>query len=167
MNMKKYIEKIRDNLIFVVEDNEIYSMMFDYILSKYRNFNVIRYTSAEECLQNIHMKPDIVILDYYLPQMNGLETLKQIKSYDPEIVVVALTGQDDINVVKRLLDAGVNKYFQKAKDPIEKICRTVDNMLLTIQAKKRDKERMRTIKNIGVIVLFFALAIILFYSIYY
>src|SRR5688572_24978389 len=128
--MKKYLDKIKENLIFLVEDNEMYSMVLDYILTKYRQCKVIRYNTAEECLHDINMNPDLVIMDYYLPQMNGLEAIKKIKQYNPEISVIALTGQNDIDVVKELLDAGVNKYFQKAKDPIEKVCKAIDNMLL-------------------------------------
>lgn len=164
--MDKRIEKVENNLIFVVEDNEIYSMMLDYMLTKYSNCKVKRYGTAEEFLNNLHMNPDIVILDYYLPQMNGLETLKQIKDYNPEIVVVALTGQNDISVVKEMLDAGVNKYFQKAKDPVDKICKTIDSMLFNVQAKKRDQERIRSVKKIAVTTALCAFAVILLYYIF-
>jgi DNA-binding NarL/FixJ family response regulator len=165
--MKKGVEENSNNLIFVVEDNEVYSMMFDYILTKYSQCNVRRFTSGEECMDNIHLNPDIVILDYYLPKMDGLSTLKQIKKFSSGILVMVLTGQDDINVVKQLLDANVDKYFQKAKDPVQKVCKTIDSALFNIQEKKHKREKERTIRNIGVIALFFALVIMALYSAYH
>lgn len=155
----------KDDLIFMVEDNETYSLMFDYLLTKYTNCNVKRFTSGEECIEHLKMNPQLVVLDYFLPQMNGLELLKKIKEYNPEIAVVVLTQQNDENVAKQLIDAGVDKYFHKGEDSFEKVCKAIDYQLLMLRVKKSNRERVRQTRIIGAILIASFLGIMIFYFI--
>lgn len=99
--------------IFIVEDNEIYSTMLDYILSKDSIYHFVSFRSGEECLKNLYLNPDIIILDYGLPGMNGLDTLLEIKKYNPNIHVVILTSNKDVNVAVKLLKAGADDHILK------------------------------------------------------
>ena len=81
--------------VFIVEDNDMHSMMMDYLLSKENSFQIIRFKSGEECLQKLYVHPDIIILDYGLPGMNGMQTFEQIKKYDSNIPVVVVTESRD------------------------------------------------------------------------
>src|SRR4051812_38511831 len=99
--------------IFIVEDNEIYSMMLDYILSKDSIYEFVNFKSGEECLANLHLNPDIIILDYGLPGMNGYETLLEIKKYNPNIHVVFLSNNEDKKLAKKLLRSGADYYVLK------------------------------------------------------
>ena len=88
--------------IFIVEDNEIYSMMLDYILSKDTIYKFVNFKSGEECLANLYLNPDIIILDYSLPGINGHETLVKIKAYNPKIHVIFLSDNNDKKLKKKL-----------------------------------------------------------------
>ena len=61
--------------VFVVEDNELYSLMIDHKLKDIGNYHITTFTSGEDCLKNLYLEPDVIILDYYLTGMTGLETL--------------------------------------------------------------------------------------------
>src|SRR3954469_17172291 len=99
--------------IFIVEDNELYSVMLDYILSKDSIFNFVSFSSGEECIKNLYLNPDIIILDYGLPGMNGYETLLAIKKHNPNIHVIMLSSNTDKLLIEKILNAGADDYIQK------------------------------------------------------
>jgi DNA-binding NarL/FixJ family response regulator len=59
------------------------------------------------------LKPDVVVLDVSMPEMNGLAATRVIKETQPEIAVVALTRHGDEAYVKELLSAGASGYILK------------------------------------------------------
>lgn len=99
--------------IFIVEDNELYSMMLDYILSKDSIYQFVSFNSGEECIKNLYLNPDVIILDYGLPGMNGYETLLEIKKHNPHIHVVILSNNTDTRLAVKLLKAGADDYVLK------------------------------------------------------
>lgn len=103
----------RNKQIFIVEDNEIYSMMLDYIFSKDSTYKFVSFKSGEECLNNLYMNPDIVILDYSLPGMNGYETLKEIKKRNSNTHVVILSNNTSPEIAESLISAGADDYILK------------------------------------------------------
>lgn len=132
-------------LIFIVEDNEMYSTMLDYILSKENTHQFIRFSSGEKCMENIYLNPDVVILDYGLPGMDGLETLFNIKKYSANIPVIILTGNKNLSVAKKLLDSGAFDYIYKEDaDVVSLIIATMNNALsISKQVHNTRKERKR------------------------
>jgi DNA-binding NarL/FixJ family response regulator len=59
------------------------------------------------------LRPDIVILDLSMPELNGLEATRQILKADPKIRVLILTQYDTDQVVREVLDAGARGYLLK------------------------------------------------------
>jgi DNA-binding NtrC family response regulator len=123
------------NLIFIVEDNEMYSFFLDFTLSNKSTCRFIRFKTGEECIENLYLNPMMVILDYSLPGINGEETLKKIKEYNSEIPVVIHTGNKDVHVALKLLKDGASNYILKEGDAIPEIEKIV-NVILE-QTKKR------------------------------
>lgn len=99
--------------IFIVEDNEVYSMMLDYLLSKNSVFRFFCFPTGEECLRNLHLHPYMVILDYGLPGLNGYETMLAIKKKDPGVHVVVLTTNEDYELAAKFFKAGADDYILK------------------------------------------------------
>lgn len=67
-----------------------------------------------ECLDTLEtLKPDIVILDINMPNMNGVETLGKIKSEYENMKVLILTMHDEIEYLIRTMDLGANGYILK------------------------------------------------------
>src|ERR1700751_1877795 len=87
--------------VFIVEDNRIYSMVLDYVLSKDSVYKFSSFQSGEECVANLDQDPDIVILDYMLPGMNGYETLLAIKKHNPKIHVLILSSIRDEKLARK------------------------------------------------------------------
>lgn len=62
----------------------------------------------------VSMKPDIVLLDIGMPNLNGLEAAKQILTNSPEVAILILTMHDSDNVVREVLRAGARGYLLKS-----------------------------------------------------
>lgn len=70
--------------------------------------------------------PDLVLLDIFMPQMDGYETIDYIKKeFDLPIIVVTAGGSETINKIK---NKGIKNYIQKPIDP-KKFHREIDNCL--------------------------------------
>jgi DNA-binding NtrC family response regulator len=78
------------------------------------------FVSGELCMENISQNPDVIILDYHLNSINkdainGLETLKRIKAFDPEIPVIMLSSQDKIEVAVNCMKHQAFDYIVKSE----------------------------------------------------
>ena len=67
-------------------------------------FNLVTLTSAEEMLENIAViEPDIILLDINLPDMNGIEGCRKLREAYPDIPVIIITAELDVQ--ERLIDS--------------------------------------------------------------
>ena len=114
--------------VFLVEDSQAYSVMLDYKLQDIANYRFTIFESAEEVFENLYLNPDCIILDYYLPGMNGLDALKHIKSKQPNIPVIVLTSQEDVQVALDVIKAGAAEYISKNKLVVENLCETINKI---------------------------------------
>src|SRR6478735_5264628 len=99
--------------IFIVENDRMYINMLDYIFSKDFSYRFVNYKTGEECLDNMHLNPDIVVIDYSLPGINGYETLLEIKKHHPHVYVLVLLSDKDEKLPSELFEAGADDYILK------------------------------------------------------
>ena len=137
-------EKIK---IFIVEDNEVYTMMLneqlkgvlsDYYLTEFSSldYSLITFTSGKECIKNLHLNPDVIILDYYLEAENGLDVLKAIKKENPKIPVMILSKEKDLHIVKKLMDEGAANYIIKEQGDYIEVKNAIFKILKYLEDKK-------------------------------
>lgn len=82
-----------------------------------RDYEVETANNALEALGLIHTyKPDVVILDLRISNIDGIETLKTIKKYDKSIEVIMLTGHGDVKSVEEGMKSGAFEYIMKPVD---------------------------------------------------
>ena len=122
--------------IFVVEDDEWYSRLLVHTLSLNPDYEIQSFGTGKDCLANLHQEPDIITLDYRLPDMKGLEVLKQIKEINEDIQIILISEQIDIEVVVTLLQHGAYDYIVKSKDIRERLLNTVNNIRQGSNLKK-------------------------------
>ncbi|HET6991878.1 MAG TPA: response regulator, partial [Bacteroidia bacterium] len=102
-------------IFFVDDDPNQLTMVVDY-LSKFKYINLKTFSSGEECLKNLSLKPQVIFLDYNFDKAgnqakNGIQVLKEIKDADPSIEVVMLSGQDKIEVAVNTMKYGAFDYI--------------------------------------------------------
>jgi DNA-binding NtrC family response regulator len=153
MNSKEHIKEIGDSRVFIVEDNDMHSLMMDYLLSKDSMAHIKKFRSGEECIENLGLKPDVVILDYGLPGINGMQTFMEIKKHDPEIPVIVVTENRDRHVAEKFLSAGVYDYIQKDEDAFEQVSKVTDSILNIMAQKEAKVEHRQSMIFIGSVLL--------------
>ena len=112
--------------ILVVEDNEDNLYLIKFILQK-SGYKVIEARSGAEGVElAVQEKPDLIIMDVQLPDINGLEATRKIRASeaDGEVPIIALTSYAMIGDRERFLAAGCTSYIEKPINPetfVEKI----------------------------------------------
>ncbi|PBQ32830.1 response regulator [Sphingobacteriaceae bacterium] len=118
--------KNKSKLIFVVEDNTLYAKSLEVFLkTKFENIEVKLFPVGELALDNLHMKPDYIVVDYFLNGQyddaeDGFSILIDIKTKDPKAKVILLSAQQDIKIALAVKDSG-SMYVVKDDDAFENI----------------------------------------------
>ena len=139
--------KVKTSKIFVVEDDEWYRRLLVHNLSMNPDYEIKAFETGKACLNSLHELPDVVTLDYRLPDMKGLEVLKQIKATNEDIQVILISEQDDIEVVVDLLKHGAYDYIVKSKDIRERLLNTVNNISKEFKLKDEIRSLRQEVKK--------------------
>lgn len=123
--------------IFIVEDNDWYNKLLVHNLSLNPDFVVRSFFNAKDFLKEISKNPDVVTVDYRLPDMDGEALLKKIKDFNPEIEVIVISEQSEIETAVDLLKAGAYDYLVKTKDIRDRLLNTINNIRKNEGLKKR------------------------------
>lgn len=105
--------------ILIVEDNEHNMYLISFILEK-NGYETIKAVNGEEGFQlAIKEKPDIIIMDIQLPDINGLEVTKRIRAskVDSKIPIIAITSFAMSGDREKALGEGCTGYIEKPINP--------------------------------------------------
>jgi DNA-binding response OmpR family regulator len=110
---------------FIVDDDPTFVKILENTLNQAEFTPFESYVSGEECLANINRKPRIVLLDFSLGGLNGLDVLKSIKKKSPKTDVIMLTAVEDDMVKQKCFEAGATNYINKDPDGIDRLQKEV------------------------------------------
>lgn len=122
--------------IFIVEDDEWYSEFLIYHLTLNPDYEVKKFRTAKDFLGALAENPNIVTLDYTLPDMTGSDVLKRIKDYNNDIQVLIISGQEDVSTAVELLKQGAYDYIVKNEDARNRILSVVNNIRQNLELKE-------------------------------
>jgi DNA-binding NtrC family response regulator len=145
----------KNPLIFVVEDNQMYNKLVVSYLKTNKFSNVESYLSGEEALNNMDKNPDIVIQDYLLDGMTGIEVLIKAKKTNPNVEFIFLSGQDSIDIAINSMKYGAYDYIVKDQMALQKMVNKIhkiDSVTELVKTNKRYKIGV-TLFFIGLIIL--------------
>jgi CheY-like chemotaxis protein len=98
--------------VMVIDDSIVIRKMIEIALEE-EDFNIVTAISGKEGLETIEKeKPNIVILDMMLPDMNGIEVLKTIKT-EKNLPVIMLSGKDSPQLIETAKEFGVDDFLPK------------------------------------------------------
>lgn len=109
--------------IFLIEDDDIYAEFIKKALSQNSDYKINTFSSAEEALSAVNGQlPDVMIIDYRLPGMSGIELYEKIKEkISDKNKVIMLSALDDGNMVLSFIQKGVRDYVIKDENVIESL----------------------------------------------
>jgi two-component system cell cycle response regulator DivK len=105
--------------ILVVEDNEQNRYLMEYMLEQNGYAVVMAHSGSEAIAMAVGEKPDLILMDIQLPDMDGLEVTRRIRASgaDGKIPIVAVTSFALTGDREKALAAGCNGYIEKPIDP--------------------------------------------------
>ena len=120
---------------FVYDDERTIRNILKKTLQK-EGIEVLTFENAKNAVENIQKeKPDIVFLDIFLGEDNGLEVLEKISALEEKPYVVMISGRDDYNYIIEAMKLGAYDYIPKPFD-ISKIRKIVSELSNIIETKK-------------------------------
>ncbi len=122
--------------IFIAEDDKWYSQILQYHLSLNMDYEVCVYGTGGDLLSALDKNPDIVTIDYSLPDMNGEELLGKILQENPNVPVIAISGQEDVSTAINLLRKGAYDYIVKNEETKERLWNTILNIKDHLEVKQ-------------------------------
>jgi len=122
--------------LFVVEDDPFYGELLKRHLQLNPDNDVFLFANGKECLENLHLQPDFISLDYRLPDMSGFDVMKKVQLEYPDLPIVIVSGQEDVKTALALLKEGAYDYFVKDNDTKDRLWNLVN--------KLREKEKLKT-----------------------
>jgi CheY-like chemotaxis protein len=102
--------------VLVVDDEpEVRQVLLEFLSS--RGYDVTAASGGVEALAFVESeKPDLVLLDVAMPDMDGVETLRRIVAINPDLAVIMVTANANIGVTSKLLALGAVDYVPKPFD---------------------------------------------------
>ena len=116
--------------VFVVDDDEMMAMALEDHLTRNTLHEIHVFSTGEDCIKNLRLQPDIIILDYNLNSVSkeaadGMKILEAIKKLNRQIPVVLFSSQDAYSVALQSINKGATQYViknEEAFDNIVEIC---------------------------------------------
>ena len=103
--------------ILIVEDEPSVAIAFQHVLGKSLEYNYLVeiMTSGEEALEAAKKSGpyDVILLDYFLPGMNGADFLKAFRTVDQQTVIIVISGGQDYKIVHDVFKLGADEFFSK------------------------------------------------------
>ncbi|WP_216829472.1 response regulator [Alkalihalobacterium elongatum] len=108
-------DRKRDIQVLLVEDDPMVQEVNRMFIEKVDGFSVVGVASSGELgkQQVEKLKPDLVLLDVYMPGIDGVELIKQLREELVDVDIIAVTAANDTTTVKTLLRYGVVDYVVK------------------------------------------------------
>lgn len=117
--------------IAVAEDQVLFRECFVANIRTFPNINVIAEAGNGkeliEKLRSLEIKPDIVLLDLSMPEMNGLETTKYLREHLPDMRIIVLSVHGDERYVVSMVQHGVNGYLAKDAE-LETVYKAIESV---------------------------------------
>ncbi len=109
--------------VLVVDDDQRLLRMLQRTLA-YEGFHVVTAANGEEALAQVDTcHPELIILDWMMPKMDGLEVMQQLRAENNTVFILMLTARDALENRVEGLESGADDYLTKPFAPAELVAR--------------------------------------------
>ena len=132
--------------IFLIDDEKYCLHLYTRYLEALGFTQVQSFSDSAESLNQLTLKPDLIFLDYNMDNLNGIDILRKIKRFDPNILVVFISGQEDINIAVNALKYGALDYITKDTFDAARIKLCLEKVLQIREMIRNKRKRSRVTK---------------------
>lgn len=135
--------------ICLVDDDMMCLTLYQQFLKQLGYTSIEIFDNGHDCLDNLEkINPAIVFLDYNMEEMNGIDVLKKIRQFNPNIVVVFISGQEDVEVAVNAMRQGAVDYIVKASLNTERMKEIMEKLEPMIPEKAVAKTKSSFFKRV-------------------
>jgi DNA-binding NtrC family response regulator len=131
---------MRQLKIFIIEDDPFFGELLKHHLSLNPDHDLHVFKTGNACLTNLSLKPDIICIDFGLPDMKGDELLQRIQEVNKSIPVIVISGQEDIAVAVNFFKIGAKDYIIKDDNTKELLWNSILKLRETLDLRKEVEE---------------------------
>jgi DNA-binding NarL/FixJ family response regulator len=104
--------------VILTDDHKLFTSGLGKLLGASNKFEVLNsYPNGQILLQNLSgQNPDLLIIDYEMPGMNGIEIIKRVRLQNKKVKIVMLTSHNEWGYALDVEEAGANAYIVKSMD---------------------------------------------------
>ncbi|MEN2399416.1 response regulator transcription factor [Flavobacterium sp. MC2016-06] len=110
------------NKIIIVDDHLLFSQSLELLINSFKDFEVInRFENGKVFIshlqEDVDLEVDLILLDVNMPVLDGVSTMKWIKENRPDLKVIALSVNDDEEIIIKMITNGAKGYLLKDTSP--------------------------------------------------
>jgi DNA-binding NtrC family response regulator len=161
------METKRDILVFIVDDDPMFlKVLENWLLKEMPDLKITTFPTGEACLHSMHLRPDIVIIDYYLNSefpyaWNGIQVLKRINWQYPATSVIIFSSKASVETAMKSIHEGAYEYVDKNEGGLPKIKEIIQGIAENIEVessyKKTDIYKLLSIILVIILITIFLL----------
>ncbi|MBW2598302.1 MAG: response regulator [Deltaproteobacteria bacterium] len=120
--------------LVIIEDEEAHFQLMRRAIEKaYPLASLYYFQEAAACIHKLdEINPDILIADYLMPGMNGIEFLEYLNRENRDIPVIMITGQGDENIAIQAMKLGAWDYLVKSGDFFALLTEKIQRYFFTV-----------------------------------
>lgn len=120
--------------IFLVDDDSVFLEMLKESISNNADYEIFLFQQGEDCINHMHLNPDVIVLDYFLNSKNpeaknGLEILKKIHEINSQANVIILSAQEDGNLVYDFVRENATNYIVKDNNTFKNVRSAISEII--------------------------------------
>lgn len=134
----------RPQKVFLVDDDLFFRQLLEHAIRNYGYTDVQAFDNGAACLDALIEEPDIVFLDQMMGSVSGTDALKAIKRFNPDIYVVLVSGQQQVQVAVDSLKYGAFDYVVKDErldERLTKVLKKIEEVQALLASRKPAKPR--------------------------
>ena len=119
--------------VFLIEDNQTEGLLLKLALSANQELDIEHFTTAENMRKSMDQNPAIALVDINLPDIDGLELIKELKQHNPDIKIVVISAQRDVDTIAKIQEEGVYNYLVKSEGVLVYLKQVISDLLIILK----------------------------------